>query len=158
MTFEAVPTPVFEEAFRIEARVAEPIVVGQDGVHGRRQLIRIVGGDVSGKLTGRLMPGGVDSQIIRPDGLTELVARYAIELDDGERIYIDNAGIRRITDPQVAPAAAKGGIVDPKYVYFVTVPTFETYTERYRWLERSIFFCYGVRMPNRVRLRFFEIR
>jgi Protein of unknown function (DUF3237) len=155
---EDVPTPSFAEVFRIEARLAQPIVVGQDNVHGRRQLVRIVEADVTGKLTGHAMPGGVDSQIIRPDGFTELVARYAIELDDGERIYVNNAGVRRISEPEIAALAAAGEIVDPKYVYFVTVPTFETYSEKYRWLERSVFFCYGARTPDKVLLRFFEIK
>jgi hypothetical protein len=158
VNLDDITTPSFEESFRLEARVASPIVVGQDHVHGRRQLIEITEGTVSGSLTGHLMPGGVDSQIIRPDGFTELVARYAIELDDGERVYVNNAGIRRITDGEAAAAVAEGNIVDPKHVYFVTIPTFETYGERYRWLERSMFFCYGARMPDRVLLRFFEIK
>jgi hypothetical protein len=158
VSLDDIPSPTFEETFRLEARVAAPVVVGQDDIHGRRQLIEILDASVTGRLTGHLMPGGVDSQIIRPDGFTELVARYALELDDGERVYINNAGIRRITDPEAAAVAAGGTIVDPRYVYFVTVPTFETYSEEYRWLERSIFFCYGARTPDTVLLRFFEIK
>jgi hypothetical protein len=155
---ENIPTPSFEEVFRLETSVAPPIVVGQDDVHGRRQLIPIGDGTVTGKMTGRVMPGGVDSQIIRPDGFTELVARYAVELDDGEHIYINNAGVRRITDPEAAALVATGKIVDPKHVYFATVPTFETYSEKYRWLEKSIFVCYGVRLPDKVLLTFYEVR
>jgi hypothetical protein len=158
VNLENMPTPSLEEVFCLETPVAPPIVVGQDDIHGRRQLISIGDGTVTGKLTGRVMPGGIDSQIIRPDGFTELVARYAIELDDGERIYINNAGVRRITEPQAAAIAATGKIVDPKYVYFAAVPTFETYSEKYRWLEKSIFVCYGVRLLDKVLLRFFEVK
>ena len=148
--------PRLEEVFTVEAIVGAPIVVGQDSTHGRRQLIAIEGGTVSGKLSGNLMPGGVDSQIIRPDGFTELVARYAVKLDDGETVYINNTGIRRV-DPSVAEEAAMGKIVDPKYVYFVTVPGFETYSRKYEWLEKSVFICYAMRLPDKVVLRFYEV-
>ena len=104
--------PQLEKAFSIEVSVDKPVVVGQDDVHGRRQLIPISGGIVSGRLSGKVLPGGVDSQIIRPDGFTELVARYAITLDDGCSVYIDNAGVRRVA-PEVAGEVANGKIVDP---------------------------------------------
>jgi len=148
--------PRLEEVFTVEAAVGKPIVVGQDGTHGRRQLIVIEGGTVSGKLSGSVMPGGVDSQIIRPDGFTELVARYAVKLDDGETVYISNTGIRRV-DPSVAGEVAMGKIVDPKYVYFVTIPSFETYDRKYEWLEKSVFICYAMRLPDKVVLRFYEV-
>lgn len=95
---------------------------------------------------------------MRPDGLTELVARYAIKLDDGAQIYIDNDGIRHITDPEVAKEAAKGKIVDPKYVYFATTTKFETYDPKYKWMERAIWVCYAVRLPDKVLLRFYEVK
>lgn len=155
---DELPTPSIEEIFRLDVRVSPPIVVGQDEVHGRRQLIPIVEGVASGRLNGRILPGGVDSQIIRPDGFTELVARYALELEDGERVYVNNAGIRRVDDPRMAALAAAGQVVDPEYVYFAAIPTFETYSEKYRWLEQSLFFSYGVRFPDRVVLRFYQIR
>jgi len=158
MSVDDLPTPLIEEVFRLEVRVDPPIVVGQDEVHGRRQLVPIVEGVVSGRLNGQVLPGGVDSQIIRPDGFTELVARYALELDDGERVYVNNVGIRRVDDPQMAALVAAGQVVDPKHVYFAAVPTFETYSEKYRWLERSLFFSYGIRLPDKVVLRFYQIR
>lgn len=149
--------PQLEYVFSIEVSVDRPVVVGQDDIHGRRQLIPIAGGQVSGKLTGKVLPGGVDSQVIRPDGFTELVARYAIALDDGCSVYIDNAGVRRV-DPAVAGEVANGKIVDPKYVYFVTVPTFEVYDSKYAWLEKSIFLCRGVRLPDKVLLNYYEVK
>jgi len=156
MDLNKIPDPQLEEVFRIEIRVNPAIVVGQDNTHGRRQLIEIAEGKVTGKLSGKVMPGGIDSQVIRPDGFTDLVARYALELDDGECVYLNNVGMRRV-DPSVAAEVAAGKIVDPKYVYFVAVPTFETYSEKYRWLEQSVFFSYGARLPDKVLLRFFRI-
>lgn len=43
-------------------------------------------GEVIGNgFNGKVLPGGVDSQIIRPDGKCELSARYAIKLEDEAR-------------------------------------------------------------------------
>lgn len=148
--------PRLEEVFSAEITVAAPVVVGQDAVHGRRQLIEILSGRFSGKVSGEAMPGGVDSQIIRPNGLTDLVARYGVKLDDGETIYINNSGIRRV-EPECAAAAARGEIVDPDKVYFTTVPSFEVYSEKYRWLEQSIFICRATRLPDKVLLKFYEV-
>ena len=148
--------PRFEEAFYAEITVAPPVVVGQDTAHGRRQLIEITGGRFSGKISGVALPGGVDSQIIRPNGLTELEARYGVKLDDGESIFIFNKGIRRVA-PECAAAAARGEIVDPDKVYFTTVPTFEVYSDKYRWLEQAIFICRATRLPDKVLLKFYEV-
>jgi Protein of unknown function (DUF3237) len=65
--------------------------VGQVEIVGRRQLIPILSGEVIGNgFNGKVLPGGVDSQIIRPNGKCELSARYAIKLEDGSAIYIEN--------------------------------------------------------------------
>lgn len=158
VTSKDIKAPTLEEVFSIDIQVDKPLVVGQDAEHGRRQMILITSGKVTGKITGEVLPFGVDSQVIRPDGFTELVARYAIKLDDGNTIYINNAGVRRISDPEAAKQAAQGKIVDPKFVYFATIPTFETYNEKYKWMEKSIFICYATRLPDKVLLKFYEVK
>lgn len=155
MNTDQIPEPHLNEIFRAEVQIGAPVVIGQNDTIGKRQMIPIVSGIVSGKLNGIVLPG-VDSQIIRPDGLTELSARYALQLDDGEHIYIENNGMRRV-DPAYAGAAAQGQIVDPQHVYFATVAKFETYSETYRWLERSVIISYATRLPSSVLLRFYEI-
>lgn len=143
----------------IDIEVDKPLTVGKDDEHGLRSLIYIKGGKASGKINGEVLPcDGVDSQVVRPDGLTELVARYAIKLDDGAQIYIDNDGIRHITDPEVAKEAAKGKIVDPKYVYFATTAKFETYDPKHKWMEHAIWVYYAVRLPDKILLRFYEVK
>jgi hypothetical protein len=151
-----IPEPHLEKAFSINVCVNKPVVAGHDNTIGRRQLIEISSGEVSGKLSGKVLPGGVDSQIIRPDGFVELSARYAVLLDSGQSFYIENNGIRRV-DPEFAEEVAAGKIVDPRYVYFVTVPKFEVYDESLKWLEKSIFICYAVRLPDSVLLNFYQI-
>lgn len=147
----------FEEVFRIEVIVDAPILVGQDEIVGRRQLIPILSGVVTGpEFNGKVLPGGVDSQIIRPDGKCELSARYAIELDDGAAIYIENNGIRRVPNEYVDDVKA-GKFVDPAVYYFRTVPTFEVYAEKYRWLTEYNFVCSATRLPETVLLQYYKV-
>ena len=139
-----------KELFTVSVQVAAPIVVGQDGKNGRRQLIPILAGTVSGvdpdgnEMKGVVLPGGVDSQVIRPDGKCELSARYAVRLSDGSSFYIENNGMRTV------PAAyreqvLKGEFIDPSLYYFATVPFFELYSETLRCMENHVFFCQAVR-------------
>ena len=147
----------YEEVFSIETVVGKPIVVGQDDIIGRRQLIPILSGIIKGKnFKGKVLPWGIDSQIIRPDGKCELSARYAIQLNDGAAIYIENNGIRTVSDKYVEAVKA-GKFVDPNAYYFRTVPTFETYEKKYKWMMNCIFVCYTTRLPENVLLKFYKI-
>lgn len=146
-----------EEVFSIKVTVDKPILVGQDGIVGRRQLIPILSGEVKGNgFKGKVLPGGVDSQIIRPDGKCELSARYAIQLDDGAAIYIENNGIRTVP-PEYVKDVTAGKFVDPNVYYFRTVPTIETYDEKYKWMMNHIFVCYATRLPENVLIKFYKI-
>ena len=61
--------PSLKLAFEISVKVDTPIVVGQDNIAGRRQLIPILSGELTGDgIHGTVLPGGIDSQVIRPDG------------------------------------------------------------------------------------------
>ena len=147
----------FEEIFNIEITVDKPIVVGQDEIVGRRQLIPILSGKVTGEdFNGKVLPGGIDSQIIRPDGKCELSARYAIQLEDGTTIYIENNGIRTVPE-QYVEAVKNGEFVDPNAYYFRTVPIFEVYNEKYRWMNNCMFVCYAKRLPENVLLSFYRV-
>ena len=149
--------PGLEEIFTIEITVDKPILVGQDDVVGRRQLIPILSGEVNGlNFKGIVLPGGIDSQIIRPDGKCELSARYAIQLNDGASIYIENNGIRTVPTEYVEDVKA-GKFIQASAYYFRTVPTFETYNEKYKWMMNSIFICYATRLPENVLLKFYKI-
>lgn len=146
-----------EEIFSILIVVDKPILVGQDDIVGRRQLIPILSGEVSGNgFNGKVLPGGIDSQIIRPDGKCELSARYAIQLEDGATIYIENNGIRTVP-PEYVEAVKCGKFVAPDVYYFRTVPTFETYNEKYKWMMDHIFVCSATRLPENVLLKFYKI-
>lgn len=149
--------PYMKSAFNISVKVDTPIVVGQDEIAGRRQLIPIISGELTGEgLHGTVLPGGVDSQVIRPNGVAELSARYGVKMDDGSSFYIENNGIRTVPEEYV-PAVKRGEFVDPKLYYFCSRPSFEIYDERLRWLNEKIFVCHASRLPDQVILDFYTI-
>jgi hypothetical protein len=137
--------------FSLAIKVGAPIVAGDIG-HGVRRVIPILGGEVFGDgIKGTIFPVGADFQVIRPNGFTELEAKYAFELDDGAIVYIENIGIR-FGPKELLDRIAKGEIVDPARIYFRSVPKFETGSEKYRWLMENLFIGVGARHPDRVEI------
>ncbi|PTK94837.1 DUF3237 domain-containing protein [Staphylococcus gallinarum] len=148
---------MMEKIFEISMHVEEPIVVGQDAQVGRRQLIPIVSGTVkSDQHSGHVLPGGVDSQCIDPTGKCTLSARYAIQLNDGATIYIENNGIRTVPE-SYKESVINGGFVDSEVYYFRTTPTFETYNTSYKWLMEKIFVGYATRTTDQVLLTIYMV-
>ncbi len=142
--------------FKLAIKIGAPIVAGDFG-QGLRRIIPVLGGEVSGEgMHGMIYPVGADFQIIRPDGLTELEAKYAFELDDGAVIYIENVGIR-FGPKEALDRIALGEAVDPAQIYFRSVPRFETGSEKYRWLMQHLFIGVGARHPDRVELEVHQV-
>jgi Protein of unknown function (DUF3237) len=143
-------------AFELRAQVGAPVEIGQV-THGRRRIVPILGGTVQGPmLEATVVPGGADWQIIQPDGFTELDTRYTLKTQRGELVYVQNAGIRDAA-PDVMQKLLAGQVVDPKLVYFRTVPKFETSVPELQWLARSVFVGIGERFPNEVVVRFYRL-
>jgi hypothetical protein len=148
--------PKLTFAFELRAQVAPPTEIGEVP-HGRRRIVAILGGTVKGpQLNATVLPGGADWQLIQPDGFSELDTRYTLETDKGQRVYVQNAGIRHAA-PDVMQKLLAGEIVDPKLVYFRTVPKFETAAPELQWLARSVFVGIGERFPTEVVVRFYRL-
>src|ERR1700761_2851148 len=136
-------------AFTITAEIGEVTTAGDLG-HGVRRIIPIIGGEVRGdEVNGRVLPFGADFQIIRPNELIDLEARYAFETDDGAVVYVENRGMR-FGPVDLLLKLKRGEPVDPKLMYFRTVPKFERGAEKYRWLMEHIFVPSAARHADRV--------
>src|SRR3982075_2568197 len=145
------PALLTKYVFSLAIKVGAPIVAGDFG-HGLRRIIPILGGAVRGEgIKGTIFPHGADFQVIRPNGFTELEAKYAFQMDDGAIVYIENVGIR-FGPKEALDRIARGEIVDPALIYFRSVPKFETGSEKYRWLMQNLFIGVGTRHPDRVEL------
>jgi len=142
--------------FSLAIKVGAPIIAGDFG-YGIRRIIPILGGEVRGEgIKGTIFPCGADFQIIRPNGFTELEAKYALEMDDGAIVYIENVGIRFGPKP-LLDRIAKGETVDPALIYFRSVPRFETGAENYRWLMENLFIGVGARHPDHVDIEVHQV-
>jgi hypothetical protein len=149
-------TPSLSFLTTIEVAVGEPIEVGETP-EGHRRIIPIVGGAVEGPaLNGKVLPAGADFQILKSGTLTELQAQYAIETDDGDRIYVSNFGLRSGSADDIA-ALVRGESVPPERIYFRCSPRLSSAGERWAWLGSKIIVGTGERHPNAVRLNLFVV-
>ena len=143
--------------FQAEIELARPQELGA-GPLGRRRIIGITGGRFFGeRLSGRVLPGGADWQVIRADGVADLDARYTLETHDGALIYVRNRGYRHGPE-EVLRRVAAGENVDPSQYYMRTTPLFETGDGRYAWLNRIVCVATGARRPAAVELEVFEVK
>jgi hypothetical protein len=140
----------------LDVELAAPIELG-DGPRGRRRIIPIIGGTVTGeRLSGEILNLGADWQTVFSDGTAELDTRYAMRSHDGASIDIRNFGYRH-GPKDVLDALVRGEAVDPSLYYMRTQPRFETGDARYAWLNRIVCIGSGARLANGVRITFFEV-
>jgi hypothetical protein len=143
--------------FKAEITLAPPQELG-DTPQGRRRIIGITGGRFSGeRLSGCVLPGGADWQVIRADGVADLDARYTLETGDGALIYVRNRGYRH-GPADVLKKLSLGEAVDPSLYYMRTTPSFETGDARYSWLNRMVCVATGARRAAAVELDVYEVK
>ena len=152
--FDSAPGLVF--AFEVRAQVGAPLDIG-DTVRGRRRIIPITGGTLEGPgIQGRILPGGADWQIVRPDGVVELHARYTVDIAGRGLLYVVNAGIR-CASPEIMAKLNAGETIDPSLYYFRSVPRFEIAAPECAWMMRSVFIGTAERKPSDVRVRVWRV-
>jgi hypothetical protein len=148
--------PVLEYFADLEVDVGIPQVLSH-GPRGMRRLVPITGGRVRGNgWTARVLPGGTDFQLIVSDTLSELDARYGLETDAGDLIYVQNHAVRA-APAEVMAKLLRGEPVDPAQIYFRCNPRFETASPSLRWIGERMFVGVGVRHPAQVVMRFFTL-
>jgi hypothetical protein len=116
--------------------------------HGIRVIAPITSGSFEGpRLRGKVLLGGGDWTLLRPDGVLELDLRLTLETDDGALIYLTSFGLRH-GPPEVLAALGRGESVDPSQYYFRTTPRFETSASQYAFLNRMIAISSGDRRAS----------
>jgi len=82
-----------ELMWEAKVKIGNMINVGESK-RGTRRVIPITGGTFSGpNIKGDVLPLGEDWQLVRPDGDTELNARYLLKTSDGHVIQITNQAL-----------------------------------------------------------------
>jgi hypothetical protein len=131
----------------LQVVLAGPQRIGA-GPHGTRVTAPITEGHFEGpRLRGRVLPGGGDWTLLRPDRVLELDLRVTLETDDGALIHMTSLGLRH-GPAEVIAALARGETVDPSMYYFRTLPRFETGHPKYEFLNRLLAVANGDRRPN----------
>lgn len=153
MTLPCPPLNFFAD---LSVLVDKPQEAGR-GARGLRRLIPILGGEAVGDgWRARVVPGGADFQLVISDTLAELDARYMLETDGGDLIYVQNRAIRS-GPPELMARLVRGERVDPALIYFRCSPSFETVSASLRWINERMFVGTGARHPDRVVMTFFEL-
>lgn len=148
--------PKLEPVCEIVVELSEIREMG-DGRAGKRRIIPIVGGTVSGpRLSGSLLNVGADWQTLFDNGLAELDTRYAMETHDGAIIEICNYGYRH-GPSEVINAIARGEDVPPDSYYMRTHARLETGDERYDWVNKTLFAGTGARKKSTVLMALYAI-
>ncbi len=133
-----------------------PIIEMGAGRAGQRRIIPILGGRVTGEITGRVMNVGADWQTVFADGVAELDTRYALETDDGAVIEVVNYGFRH-GPAEIIARLADGWSVPQDQYYMRTQARLECGDERYRWVNRTLFIGSGARNASSVEIRLYSI-
>jgi hypothetical protein len=148
-------------AFEERVALSPPLVIGPVPA-GLRRIIPIAAGTFEGPgyqgegLAGKIVPGGADWQILRNDFVDELQARYTLETNRGELIYVMVQGIR--TGPEEVMLRLRAGeVVDPSLYYFRGSAILETSAPDLGWMTRSAFVIGGERYPSEVVIRFWRV-
>lgn len=142
--------------FTIDIDVEHPSVLG-DFPHGERRLVVFRQGTVVGPgISGSVVPGGVDWQHVRPDGVVEIDAHYLIVTAEGENIEVHSHGVRSAS-PGVAARMLRGEIPDPSEYYFRTFIRLSTSAPRWSHLNGTIALSRGRRKEGGVVIEVHEV-
>jgi hypothetical protein len=148
--------PSLDHFADLQVDVGVPQVLSH-GPRGMRRVVPITGGKAQGNgWTATVLPGGSDFQVIVSDTLSELDARYGLETDGGDLIYVQNHAVRA-APAEVMASLLRGEPVDPSRIYFRCHPRFETSSPTLRWIGERMFVGVGVRHPAQVVMRFFAL-
>jgi hypothetical protein len=107
-------------------------------------------------IKGKVLPGGIDCKLLRGDGVAMPNVRLVFETDDGTLILARYAGLRH-GPPEVMERIAAGEPVDPGACTLRIALTFETGSEKYNWLNRTLAVGVGRRMPDHAEYDVFAV-
>jgi len=136
-----VPTLVVVGSLLVD--VAPPVDLGASP-QGRRRMVAILGGTLSGELgTGVVLPGGADWQTLHDDGTVSIDAHYSLRLGDGVVVALRSTGVRATVEPG-----------EPDYFRASVLLTAPPARDD---LNRSMFLSSGVRVGGTVHLDLYRV-
>jgi hypothetical protein len=151
-----VQPPGFVPMCQVRCEVEALVSLGP-GPYGERRYVPLGGGTVQGpELNGSLVPGGVDWQVARADGVLDIGAHYVIRTPDGALVEVQSNGLRH-GPPEVMARLARGENVDPSEYFFRTLMRFTTGHPDWLQLNKVMAIAIGRREARLVVLDVFRL-
>ncbi|WP_096190352.1 DUF3237 domain-containing protein [Evansella halocellulosilytica] len=148
MSFERLHQPELAFLCDLYVEIGPPFFAGKTPV-GNRRIIQVTGGAFEGpQLKGVVIPGGDDWITQREDGTVIQDVRIMLQTDDEQMILMTYKGIRHGPEA-VIKRLDQNEIVDPSEYYFRSSPVFETASEKYDWLNKTVIISTGKRLPGK---------
>ncbi|MAA76229.1 MAG: hypothetical protein CMN28_16180 [Salinisphaeraceae bacterium] len=117
----------------LHGRIAEPAPAGANLLVFNVLEARMEGSGFRAEL---IAPSG-DWIRVAPNGDWKLDVRLIMRADDGEHVYCHYNGIVAWT-PTLQDRVARGETIHGDEIYFRSAPYFETASEKYAWLNRTL--------------------
>ena len=133
----------------IVAQVGSPTDLSATPFGGRRRA-PIIGGTVSGRLVGQVIPGGADWQTVRSDGCLEIDARYVLDIG-GDFVEVATMGLRTATSDVLAQLMRRVTVASYKN-YFRTAVRSRTSAADLAHLKIFLAIAVGERLRDSARL------
>ncbi len=131
--------------------------IGAVPIGYQRRVVFVTGGTFRGeRLNGKILPGGGDFLMMRPDGGMHLDVRLVLETDESELIYMTYVG-RRHGPPEIMERYKNSEAVAYGEDYFRTIIQFETAAPRLLWLNGILAIGAGYRTAEGAVYEVFEI-
>ncbi|TLW92192.1 DUF3237 domain-containing protein [Saccharomonospora piscinae] len=152
-----IPELGLDRLARVSVELDEILTVGP--IHGGvRRVVPITGGRIDGdRLSGEILSGGADWQLVHDDGSTTIDTRYTARTHDGALVYLATSGVRHGPE-DVLRRLFGGEPVDPREYYFRIGVRLETGDERYSWLNRTVFVASAARFADAVVYDLYALR
>ena len=149
--------PALVHMTRVVCEVGALVSLGGPAKHGERRFVPLGGGTVVGpELSGTLVEGGVDWQVQRADGVTDISAHYVIRTEDGALVEVQSDGMRH-GPPEVMARLARGEPVAGSEYFFRTLMRFTTGHPAWLHLNKVMAIAVGQRERQRVLLDVWRI-
>ena len=157
MTPDALPAPpALVPMTQIRCEVGALVSLGM-AKYGERRYVPLGAGTVQGpELNGTLVEGGVDWQVQRADGVTDIAAHYVIRTRDGALVEVQSEGMRH-GPAEVMARLARGEPVARDAYFFRTVVRFTTGAPQWLHLNKVLAIAVGRREATRVLLDLYRI-
>jgi hypothetical protein len=148
-------TPELVHLFRIEIEIDNPIVAAT--TLGTRVTSFIRGGRFDGdRVSGTLLPGGLDWVVVDSVGTFRIDARMVLQVDGGPVVHMSYNG--RLVMPEDGMERLQGGeTLDPDGIYFRAAPVFDVEPGPFGWLSRIQTVAKGTLGPGVALLEVYEV-